>query len=99
MRDEGIIRAPWSAGQVEALNRYQKDGRFHPYTCGKRDTHPYQGSIVIKHEDPEIDGKVVDVELDILIATTAGWVCPCPGCDYTQGWAHAFTAEIIAKGV
>lgn len=25
---------------------------------------------------------------DVLVATEAGWVCPFPGCDYTQGWAH-----------
>lgn len=28
------IVPPWSPDQVAALNRYQKDGRFHPFTCG-----------------------------------------------------------------
>lgn len=26
-------KAPWSPETVEALNRHQQDGRFHPYTC------------------------------------------------------------------
>jgi hypothetical protein len=86
--NSNLIHAPWTEEQVKALNEYQADGHFHPYTCGKRDTHPYQGSFVIWHEDPEIDRKVVDVELDVLIATENGWLCPCPGCDYTQDWAH-----------
>lgn len=28
------IKAPWTKEQVEALNRYQKNKYFHPYTCG-----------------------------------------------------------------
>ena len=24
-----------------------------------------------------------------LVATPNGWVCPVPGCDFTQDWAHA----------
>jgi hypothetical protein len=27
------IRAPWTAEQVDALNRRQADGALHPYTC------------------------------------------------------------------
>lgn len=34
-----IIQAPWSAQQVEQLNRYQREGWFHPYTCGRRGFH------------------------------------------------------------
>lgn len=30
---------------------------------------------------------------DVLIATTNGWVCPHPGCDYTQNWAWSFMAD------
>lgn len=26
--------APWTREQVNALNRYQKGWKFHPYTCG-----------------------------------------------------------------
>jgi hypothetical protein len=27
------LRAPWTAEQVETLNRYQASGLMHPYTC------------------------------------------------------------------
>ena len=30
-----LIIAPWSAEQVEALNLFQKYGRFHPFTCSR----------------------------------------------------------------
>ena len=26
-------KAPWSQEEVDALNAYQKEGSFHPYTC------------------------------------------------------------------
>lgn len=28
------IKAPFSVEQVDALNRFQHDGRFHEFTCG-----------------------------------------------------------------
>lgn len=28
-----MIRAPWTQQQVDALNAFQVDGRFHPFTC------------------------------------------------------------------
>ena len=28
-----------------------------------------------------------------LLATTGGWVCPDPHCDYTQDWAHDFMKD------
>jgi hypothetical protein len=28
-----MITAPWTPEQVDALNRYQQAGRFHPFTC------------------------------------------------------------------
>lgn len=31
-----ILRAPFTAEQVEALNRYQAEGQFHPFTCANR---------------------------------------------------------------
>lgn len=27
--------APWTDAQVRALNRWQKDGRFHEFTCAQ----------------------------------------------------------------
>ena len=32
----------------------------------------------------------------LLVATSAGWICPDPSCDYTQDWAHAFMAAPAA---
>lgn len=32
----------------------------------------------------------VDSRHGSLLATTEGWVCPLPECDYRQYWAHAF---------
>lgn len=29
----------------------------------------------------------------ILIATTGGFVCPYPSCEYTQHWAHELMAD------
>ncbi len=29
----------------------------------------------------------------VLIALPKGWVCPSPGCEYTQYWAHSFMAD------
>jgi hypothetical protein len=33
-RDETVIMKPFTPDQVEWLNRFQNDGRFHPFTCG-----------------------------------------------------------------
>jgi hypothetical protein len=30
------VYAPWTEEQVRALNTYQRDDRFHPYTCPTR---------------------------------------------------------------
>jgi len=29
----------------------------------------------------------------VLAATKDGWVCPIPGCGYTQNWAHDFMTK------
>lgn len=47
---EFSLRAPWTAEQVEALNRYQTEGWMHPFTCGNpartNDNHPHGGNLV-----------------------------------------------------
>ena len=53
----------WPQDVIDALNRYQQDGRFHPYTC------PNRGDG--KHR--------MTRDLGMLEATSRGWVCPdCP---------------------
>jgi hypothetical protein len=70
-----MIKAPWSKEQVEALNHYQRHGKFHPFTCANRSdgNHPF--------EDEYGDHGA-------LRAYSLGWRCPF--CSYTQDWAHEF---------
>lgn len=58
---DDFIRAPWTDDQVEALNKFQKSRKFHPFTCGNRHGHPYE-------EEYGDHG--------VLRATNSGWVCP-----------------------
>lgn len=74
--DQGVVQAPFDDDQVESLNAYQRAGVLHPYVCGRDSSH-YP-----------------------LVASPEGWRClfgvdsgdPYMNCDYTQGWAHVFTA-------
>lgn len=60
-----------SKQQIDDLNRYQQRGDFHPYTCDR------------KSPDCEVHQIPRDYSKDgVLIATEAGWVCPCG--NYTQ---------------
>lgn len=54
------IHAPFTLRQVEALNRYQQSGAFHPFTCRNRGDGRHRTTI----------------DLGVLEATRAGWVCP-----------------------
>jgi hypothetical protein len=49
----------WTQEQVDALNAQQRDSRFHPYTCGKRNSADFN----------HLDGE------GVLVATRHGWVC------------------------
>lgn len=54
------IEPPWTKEQVRALNRYQRGGWMHPFTCGsghRTDEH---------HLDKQ----------GVLVATESGWLCP-----------------------
>lgn len=72
-----ICGAPWTPEQVMALNKYQRAGWMHPFTCGicreRLGTRDAEGNWVSDRE---------------LVATIKGWICPT--CDYTQNWAHDF---------
>ncbi len=73
------IIAPWTPEQVERLNAYQRDGRYHAYTCGGERGDKAHTAYATEHG--EDNGQ--------LIATTDGWKCPV--CKYTQKWAHALS--------
>lgn len=75
------ITAPFTPEQVEQLNRFQQLEYMHPFTCGTKEKHKAH---------PALRTPVVEPDCN-LVATEAGWVCPC--CDYTQNWAHAFMAD------
>lgn len=53
-------KAPWTKEQVDALNRYQEKGMFHPFTCGSGN----------RTDEKHLDGE------GILLATVNGWMCP-----------------------
>lgn len=72
------IKAPFTAEQVEGLNRWQRSTWVHPFTCGNRDTPEHETM------DPECDWGV-------LVATADGWVCR--HCSYTQDWAHDYMVD------
>ena len=84
--EKARLRAPFTDIEVLRLNTWQTrtTGGFegHPFTC------PDRG-----------DGRhgTEGGDLGVLIATTAGWVCP--HCGYTQDWAHPEMAEPSATMV
>lgn len=39
MSDSDKVHAPFTPDQVHALNEYQIDGYFHPFTCPNRKDH------------------------------------------------------------
>lgn len=55
-----MIKAPFTPEQVVALNRFQRDGRFHPFTCGSGR----------RTDSAHLDGN------GILVASEQGWHCP-----------------------
>ena len=80
------IKAPFTKEQVEALNNFQKDGRFHPFTCGSPED---IAECLVAKNDVEI--LAIGLNEGILIASEDGWICPCG--QYKQDWAYKFMAE------
>lgn len=78
------ITAPFTIEQVEQLNQYQKNGKFHPFTCCSPEDIP-------ECNRANKSGQTFEEQQGILIATTNGWICPCG--KYTQDWAHKSMAE------
>lgn len=76
------IKAPFTDEQVEALNRYQADPRWHPFTCGRTRNDARHRAYAEEHNQRDYG---------ILVAHREGW--ECPACGYTQDWAHAFMVE------
>ena len=53
------MNTPWDKETVEALNKYQHSGQFHPYTCGNDEC---------RANNHHVNG-------DVLVATEEGWMC------------------------
>lgn len=90
-------KAPWSKTQTGNLNRWQKSGLVHPFTCGTcRDANPWPEPT---EEHANAEGPFEDHEYR-LRATQNGWVCD--NCGYTQDWAWdimlQFSAAVAKAG-
>lgn len=77
------IKAPFTPEQIEALNRYQTDARYHAFTCGRNRTDAAHRAYAEARDQSDYG---------ILVATRDGWECPV--CGYTQDWAHGFMLEL-----
>lgn len=75
MTDLPII---WTPEQVAKLNEWQACPWVHPFTCGS----------AMRHDEAHRRATRPGFEPGTLVATTRGWVCP--GCAYSQTWAHDF---------
>jgi hypothetical protein len=98
------IKTPFTPEQVETLNKYQNEGRFHPFTC-KNDGDEKHILYEFHKEFPNVNYyEYIEKQKSLgipypeaqfsqtnLIATEGGWICPV--CDYTQNWAHNFMTE------
>lgn len=88
------ITAPFTDEQVIALNKYQAESNFHPFTCGGGDnTKNCKRSAA---SNRRFHGENVEYNFEnegMLKATEEGWICPCG--EYKQNWAHAFMIEPI----
>jgi rubrerythrin len=78
------LTAPWTDEQVSALNRFQTERQFHPFTCGGDRTDAAHRAYQAEHGG----------DFGQLVATKDGWVCPV--CGYRQQWAHGFMATRAA---
>jgi len=98
------INTPFTPEQVEALNKYQNEGKFHPFTCAhdgdekhilyefsKKRTNLRYDDYIKQEKDKGISYPHMEFTQTNLIATESGWICPV--CDYKQDWAHNFMTE------
>lgn len=78
-----VIRAPWTQDIADALNRYQRGGRYHPFTCGSGNrTDAFHAAAVANYGL---------YDAGQLHAVLNGWICHA--CDYTQDWAFTFMVK------
>ena len=80
--------------QIDALNQYQNNGKFHPFTCLNDGDEKHIMYEFNQYHPNENYDEYIDEQKKIvnfpgaeftqtnLIATEKGWVCPV--CDYKQ---------------
>lgn len=71
------IYAPFDEGQVAAINRFQNDGRAHPFTCGNT-------RVMVDEHKATADGPVLVAHEDGL---------RCRVCGYRQSWVWSYMAR------
>lgn len=76
------LDAPFTREQMDALNRWQRCGWVHPFTCVHRNDAAHHAYATAHGQGDH----------GILVATRAGWVCPV--CGYEQAWAHDFMLQL-----
>lgn len=72
------MKTSWTQEQVDALNQRQREGKFHPYTCGTVDCGEYVTASNWRGQEHSVFFR------SELTATQKGWVCL--KCGYTQDW-------------
>jgi hypothetical protein len=70
-------KKPFTKEEVDNLNRFQRSGMFHPFTCDRA--------------SPKCETKGEPRRDGVLLATPDGWICPCG--EYKQDWAHDFMTK------
>jgi hypothetical protein len=83
-----FVDAPFLPEQVRSLNAYQASGRGHPFTCGRDRMDAPHRAYQAGHGG----------DFGQLLATEAGWICPVPGCSYTQSWAWLWMSDWSWQG-
>lgn len=72
-------RAPWTEDEIANLNRWQRCGWVHAFTCGAGD----RGDDTHWNYAEEHGG-----DAGQLVAAEDGW--KCPACGWRQDWCHDF---------
>lgn len=79
MRVGTFIKAPWDEATVEALNRFQTFGTFHPFTCPEEWHDPGQVDLVATADGWQCSDGDCDYTQDWAIAVMvniASWCEP-----------------------
>lgn len=78
------ISAPFTDDEVRKINEWQRQGKFHPFTCCSPDDIEE-----CSRKGKEVNGEYIEGSTSgILVATNDGMICPCG--KYTQDWVYSY---------